>query len=348
MSEFEKPSVPDFIQDFEMPKKEAKPRGSRRKPLPPPASFKLDEFLNAFPTRNIFEEPVRARLEQRTTSPAGGPPEPKSPTKGGERKPQGSVSGNQYRKAQQGLAKAEMNVGKEALMGVRSRISKMSGQSRIASLAALGLKLGVTHSIIDNDDDTAVSTLITSSVYAGGITGAVFAGKKYLDGVDKAQKKSKLYENQVNRFEDAASGDEAKINELKKQHGEEKGEEIRKRKNLETKAERIQRTQSVDGKGPLSHEDRVVKRGKQLMKGGKIGMGIIGIGGALSALHGMKRAGDVEDIKSDGEKKITLDKRAEKQKNRDYGYNNPSMGNIAFELFEQRTGHYKMGDSKFQ
>lgn len=342
-----KPSLPDVVKDFETkPKKSPKVNGG--KPIVPPAAFKLDEFLGAFPNYNVYHRAHEIEKQQKGGSPAGGPPKPPEPPKGGERTIRGSVSGNQYRRAQKGLQKAEMNAGKEALMGVRSRISKMSGKSRVGTLAALGLKLGVTHSMLDNDDDTVMSTLITSSVYAGGITGAVFAGKKYLDGVDEAQKKEKLYRNQSERFETAASGDQKKIDELKKKYGEEKGEEIRKRKNLETKEERLKRTLTADGKGPLSHEDRVVKRGKQMMKAGKIGMGVIAVGGVLSALHGMKRSGDVEDIKDDGEKKIRLEKREQKQKNRDYGYNNPTMGNIAFEMFEQRTGHYKMGDSRFQ
>jgi len=316
--------------------------------------FNLQEFNQAFPMSQIASRQVQPEMNYNPQTVEEMlerkiPGEEKKTPKGGASRDPGTVSPKQYRRALEGSQRGEMNGFKEKALGAKSKISKMSGQNKFAALAALGLKMGVTHSLLDNDDDGVVSTVATSAVYTAGIGGAAVVANKYLNKVEESVHKKKLWDQQIKKFETDAGSDEKKIEELKKRHGEERGEELRKKKGLETKEERIKKATTTKNQGNIdTHEERVVKRGKQVMKGSKIAMGVIAVGGALSALHGMKRSSDVEDIKKDGEKKITLEKRAQKEKNRNYGYNDPSFGNIAFEMFEQRTGHYKMGDSKFQ
>lgn len=279
--------------------------------------------------------------------------------KGGRRPFAFQVSEKQYVKALEGLRRNDNGFIKSRALDVKSHIGKMSGKNKITALAGIGLKMGITHSIMDDDEDGVVSTLVTSGMYAGAVGGAALVGREMLKGVELRQKKISLWEKQVKQFEM-----QVKVDELKKQQHRnsvpkgdfkqeeriERLEEKEARRTKESGNERLSRLQrsSSGDMGTVSHEERVVRTNKRIMKGGKMVLGTIAVGGALSAMHGIKHKMDVHEMKEAQEKNLERKQQERKNKQQDLSYNNPSFGNIVFDMFEERTAHYRMGDEKFR
>lgn len=280
--------------------------------------------------------------------------------KGGRRPFAFQVSEKQYVKALEGLRKNDAGFIKQKALDVKSRIGQMSGRNKLSALAGIGLKLGITHSLMDDDDDGVVSTLVTSGIYAGAVGGAALVGREMLNGVEFRAKKIALWEKQVKQFEL-----QVKVDEMKKQQhrnavpkGDFKQEERIKR--LEEKEarrtkdsgnerlHRLKNSSSGEMGNTLSHEERVVKTNKRLMKGGKIALGTIATGGVLSALHGIKHKMDVNDMKEAQEQNLERKQKERKNKQQELSYNNPAFGNIVFDMYQERTAHYRMGDEKFR
>jgi len=280
--------------------------------------------------------------------------------KGGRRPFAFQVSEKQYVKALEGLRKNDNGFIKQRAIDVKSHISNMSGRNKISALAGIGLKMGITHSMMDDDEDGVVSTLVTSGIYAGAVGGAALVGREMLKKVEMRSKKIPLWEKQVKQFEM-----QLKVEALKKQQHRnavpkgdfkqeeriERLEQKEARRTKETPTDRLHRLKnSSSGElgNLLSHEERVVRTNKRIMKGGKIALGTIAVGGALSALHGIKHKMDVNDMKEAQEKNLERKQQERKNKQQDLSYNNPSFGNIVFDMFEERTAHYRMGDEKFK
>lgn len=92
---------------------------------------------------------------------------------------------------------------------------------------------------------------------------------------------------------------------------------------------------------------KMIAGGGKLKTAYKIGLYAMG---AATVLDVAQRAGDTlesANIKREEEHKLKEKRRKQQKKNKQYSYGHIDQGEIVFDLFNQRTGHYKMGNAKF-
>lgn len=96
----------------------------------------------------------------------------------------------------------------------------------------------------------------------------------------------------------------------------------------------------------VNAEQRVKRLAAKLPIAGKIGMGVIG---AATLLDLGMRLGDHVGAKANElgqELEIKKRQKQKKKKQKQYSYSHINDGDIVLGLFDQRTGHYKMGNAK--
>lgn len=257
------------------------------------------------------------------------------------------VSEAQYRKALKGLGVTTEGRAIETANKVNRQWKNLPKGQRAGALGAIGLAGGMIHSMADGDDDTAVSVLTTSAVYGGAAYGASKGVDKMLANLETVDTKKELWAHQVERFEEQARAEQKKIDELVKKHGPEKAEEIRVRRGLETFEEKTASAKNGPTKRLVNHEARHVRDANRLLKGGKLAVGAIAIGSALSLGHGMKRKMDEQEMLREQERNLKKQQERKRETYREQSYGNPTMGNLVFQMFEERTGHHKIGDARF-
>lgn len=257
------------------------------------------------------------------------------------------VSEAQYRKALKGLDVTTQGSGVDAANKANKHWKALPKGQRGAALTAIGLAGGMLHSSMDGDDDTAVSVLTTSAVYGGGAYAATKGVDRMLENIATVDTKKELWKTQVQKFESQAREEQKKIDKLVEKYGPEKADEIRKKRGLETFEEKTANAKAGSTKRLVNHEQRHVRDAKRLLKGGKLAVGAIAIGGALSVGHGMKRKMDEKEMLREQEKNLVQQQRRRNETYRQQSYNDPTLGNLVFQMFEERTGHHKMGDARF-
>ena len=276
---------------------------------------------------------------------------PDQQTKGGGTPPKGynpsQVSEAQYRKALKGLGMTTSGQAVETANKVNGQWKNLSRGQRAGALGAIGLAGGMIHSMADGDDDTVVSMMTTSAVYGGGAYAATKGVDRMLDNLSTIDTKKELWSFQVEKFEEQARAEQKKVDDLIEKYGPEKGEEIRKRRGLETFDEKTQAAKAGPSKRLVNHEQRHVRDAKRLLKGGKLAVGAIAVGGLLSVGHGMKRKMDEQEMLREQERNLKRQQEDKRERYRQQSYGNPTMGNLVFQMFEERTGHHKMGDARF-
>lgn len=95
-------------------------------------------------------------------------------------------------------------------------------------------------------------------------------------------------------------------------------------------------------------EERGAKKFRAMRKGlGVAALTIAGAGILDLAIDG-KHHLDVERQKSDAHQSNEKKAKQAAEKRQEMGYGHVDMGQIAIDMFNQRTGHYKMGNAKFQ
>lgn len=95
-------------------------------------------------------------------------------------------------------------------------------------------------------------------------------------------------------------------------------------------------------------EERGAKRFRQMRGGLGIAVASIAVGGLLDLGVDAKHHLDVEGQKADLRQRNEQSMQQAAQKRQENGYGHIDMGQIAIDMFNQRTGHYKMGNAKFQ
>ena len=89
----------------------------------------------------------------------------------------------------------------------------------------------------------------------------------------------------------------------------------------------------------------------RVRKTGKVAAGFIGTTALLGMANNQLRKAKAENVKKDYEKQRIQEQKEEQKRREKYrqgvSFGNVNAGEIAFQLFEQRTGHHKMGNSKF-
>ena len=272
-------------------------------------------------------------------------------TKGGGTPPNGyipsQVSEAQYRKALKGIGTETEGKVVDTARKVNGHWKALPKNARIGALGAIGLAGGMIHSGTDRDDDTVVSVLTTSAVYGGGAYAATKGVDRMLDNLATIDTKKNLWHAQVERFEQQARAEQKKIDALVEKHGPERAEEIRKKRGLETFEEKTQNAKAGATGRLVNHEQRHVRDAKRLLKGGKLAVGAIAVGSVLSVGHGMKRKAEEAEMLREQEKNLKQQQKRKRETYRQQSYNDPTMGNLVLQMFEERTGHHKMGDARF-
>lgn len=100
------------------------------------------------------------------------------------------------------------------------------------------------------------------------------------------------------------------------------------------------------------NEDRIIEKAKKMDRrlryGAAITAGVVGVGTLLDLGGGFKERKEIQRDLAEQEKQMKIrqsdEAKSMKRKSHDY----VDMGEIVQEMFNERIGHYKMGNSKFQ
>lgn len=96
-------------------------------------------------------------------------------------------------------------------------------------------------------------------------------------------------------------------------------------------------------------EYRKVKSGWSKMKlAGAIGLTAFGVASVLDVKKELDQDKAVERMKNIQEKEKKSRHKDERDMMKQFGYGNVDFGQMAIDMFNERIGHYKMGNSKFQ
>lgn len=97
----------------------------------------------------------------------------------------------------------------------------------------------------------------------------------------------------------------------------------------------------------IDAERKAVARGGKIGTAFKIGMMTAGAATVMDVGQRAKERMEAENIKAQQEKNLKKKQERQKQKNKEKSYGYIDDGEILFDLFNARTGHYKMGNAKF-
>lgn len=273
-----------------------------------------------------------------------------------QKKSKDLVTTKAYRNALQGL-KTEEILEKES---ITRRIGKKAGDMKmppkIAGIVGTGIKLGTAYALMDDTDDNLLSTGMKIGGYTAAIGGAYATTRHYQKKDEGERDKRRRYWESIKRRYERQT--EVMETDYRKAHQKlvEKGMDPDKatyhlhKKGVPNKHTRnldLERIGGAKVTPEMVKEERVVRTAKGLMRTSKIGVGVIALGGILSAGHSVKQSMDAGQMVKKQERKQKNDDRKRREQLARYGYGNVDLGNIMFEMFEERTGHHKMGNSKF-
>jgi hypothetical protein len=277
---------------------------------------------------------------------------------------------------------------KEAAMDVAAHIATSKHYQNFKSgkyrkgFGVAGAVLGAYKTATDTDDDTPISAALNMGVGAGMAYGAG-RGLEWLANDDKAKEVIKegvknFGKKEVTAADVGKAVDAEQANEVMKMKL--KGKTSRTLKVNRKTAENLREVGEAfhDEQIPIQLNDRKTKvtvkdwqdvklkvEAKTNMKkqaflkkmknhSGKLGVavaigaGVIGAAGILDAsneLHHKSREGRMLAYE---EENLQRKKDQKRKSNQKAGYGYVDMGQIPLDMFEQRVGHYKMGNSKFQ
>lgn len=267
------------------------------------------------------------------------------------------VTAKQYGNAVNGLEtmRAVNELDQVGKMGKRLHDVKLP--KKIGAVLGIGTALGATHATFDDTDDNLFSTGMKMAGYTAAVGTGVGLFSRW-GGKDKAfdQKREVYWEMVKERYEEQARN-AGKNFELKKgslmERGmsEEKAVAHLKRKGTDNERTKLERAKR-QVKDPIQlkemvHEEKVVKTARNTMRFAKIGVGVTALGGIVSAAHSAKQSHDARQMVKAQEEKQYRDKKRKQEETARYGYGQVDMGNVVLQMFEERTGHHKMGNSKF-
>lgn len=180
--------------------------------------------------------------------------------------------------------------------------------------AGIGLGVGIAKSIFDSEDDS-ITTSATKAVKAS----AAVIGVSYLAelGLDYASS---------NDIQVAKMWTPTTVQDYVK------GQVAGSAQKVKEAAETERKLVNVGGKA-----------GTML----KIGAGVVGVASILDVGQRISDNREAKRIKHEQEKALIQKEKKRKEKNKEQSYGYIQDGEILFDLFGERTGHHKMGNSKF-
>ena len=201
--------------------------------------------------------------------------------------------------------------------------------------AGIGTSLGLGKTIVDSDDDTLTTTMINMGV--GGTLG--YATNKLIDYLLTKTGMFKLPEEEKVRKEVVRGIDEDNSKQVVDKDQKMTPASMNREKvhaHAEAKLESRAETKMLRG----------------VKKAGKIGLGAFVLATVLDINESIERDIRVEEMLRQQEENLKKkmrrpiwEKRWEKIKE---DFENVDMGKLALQLFEERIGHYKMGNAKFE
>lgn len=210
------------------------------------------------------------------------------------------------------------------ISNANKRISEMNVRGNLAAIATVGAASGLAKTALDDIDDD-ITTMVPNVAAGAGmaVAGAygVKAAAEFIEGGD---------ETQILRKEMKRTGAEIESTKVSK---------------------------DLEGKNinasTLSESD--MKKMETFKKVNKVGRGIGAVGalavGAATVLdigQGINEKRRVEDMKKEQEKSLRRKQKQEDEYKRSQGYGHTDLGGIVFDMFEERLGHHKIGNARFQ
>lgn len=247
---------------------------------------------------------------------------------------------------------------------ITERIQNLSAKQGLGITAGIGGAAGLVNAGMDDDDDSLGSSL------GKGITGAALTSGTAV-GVNALMNKTQWGENlkkEMTAGKVAISGDRDKAEEVvSRQAAQEKSldrEIARTETETEAKAivQQAEKNKVTSGKVTTEevkakHDagfDKLAKEKKMkstLQKGkliGGIGLGLFAVASVMDTSNKLGENKAVSRMKEEEEQSLIRKQNQEKKNQNQYSYGYMTGGDIVGELWNNRLGHHKMGNAKFQ
>ncbi|UNY39870.1 hypothetical protein KLEB273_gp006 [Bacillus phage vB_BauM_KLEB27-3] len=245
----------------------------------------------------------------------------------------------------------------------KSQMGKMIGEAKstpyMKHVAGVGAVGGLSKTINDDVDDGIVSTTSNMALGAIGAGGAYFGAKKLTENTD--------YIDRVKRL--VGTGDRSQSN-MVAANSEKKAIESRKEsamamtedqsKYVSNQSEKKQKLKvsdindqeiSVKAEKTL-HDAKIQQKAKNTMSklklAGVIGAATLGFAEVLDIKSDIDHKRKEKQMVKKQEQAIVRNRNEERQSLKQMSYGNVDLGNIVSEMWNERIGHHKMGNSKFQ
>lgn len=273
-----------------------------------------------------------------------------------ERKSEQLVTTKAYKRAMEGLEMERILDEESITRKVGKRVGDIRMPKKIATVVGAGVALGTIHTLTDDVDDNLLSTGLKVGGYTAAIGGTYAVIRRYnKQDVEQRRKREDHWKDVRDRYERQTSTMEKnywKEHEklVKQGYSDDKATyELKKRgvPNTNSRERAFKKLGGIEVTKEMVKEERAVRTAKGVMRAGKIGVGITALGGLVSAAHSVKQSHDAKQMVEKQTEQQERNKQRKKQEMARYGYGNVDMGNIVLEMFEERTGHHRMGDSKF-
>jgi len=207
-----------------------------------------------------------------------------------------------------------------------------------------GAALGLANTLLNDDDEGMIGTSMNMAVGAGlGYMADRLADRLYNN---RDILKSMFQATDVTLAEKAMTVADFVLT------NQEEVESVRKEYERKLTAGKVEK-EHIQAKTENHLDDvRVTKKAKKLLSAGKaagmIGLGAFAVASILDTWDELHQDVRVERQKAIQERNLTRQMNREKRELAKQGYGNIDLGSIVLDMWEERIGHYKMGNAKFQ
>ena len=258
-------------------------------------------------------------------------------------------------------------VGKMAQSDVVNRIVSMDTETRLKRGAMVGAGLGLAKTIFDGDADTLLDTAGSMAIGASVVVGADIGAQRFFDKTQTGKDLAKHY----TAAKVAAPVDKQNSNDIVAQEQKKANDISSGVKRAEAEAEATKIAQNIENttkatasdiqqvKIEVDHEKKMKAQAEASAKrvekwkgragvAGVVGLGAFALASVMDTSEGMAEDKRVSRMTEQQERNLTRKQNREKKSQDAYGLNNVDFGQMALEMFNERIGHHKMGNAKFQ
>lgn len=232
-----------------------------------------------------------------------------------------------------------LTMGKLSEFDIVQRVQSLYKEDRLLFSGGAGAILGAGKAAGDDVDDGVVSSAVKV-----GTTAAASVGVDY--GVRHISKKldDKISEEVTAQGQKKAS---SITKPMEKAMGNSKSRKMQGNFNR-TKKKTISRGKVKEIKAGVATKKRLngwLKKGKV---GGMVGLGAFALASVMDTSQDLSHGKQVGKMTQEQERNLERKAGREKQRQQEQAYGNINMGQMAIDMFNERTGHWKMGNAKFQ